>query len=132
MSHGRAGRPRRPGRRAGSAIDQHLGHSDHGGTDQHDEHTGENEEDQRNHDLDGGFGGAFLGQLAAAQPHGVGLDAQGRRNARAEFLGLDDHGGQGSNIVDTGARTEVFEHIPAGAPELELKVGDGEFLAEHR
>ena len=37
--------------------------------------------------------GHSIGELAAAQAHGVGLDAQGGADARPELLGLDDHGG---------------------------------------
>ena len=47
-------------------------------------------------------------------------------------LGLDDHRGQRSHVLDAGPQAQVAEDVLAGPAHLELEVGDGEFLAEHR
>ena len=66
------------------------------------------------------------------QTHGVGLNAQSRGDARAELFGLDDHGGERSHVVDSGADAQVAQHVAPRPAHLELEVGDGELFADHR
>ena len=86
-----------------SLRSESLDDLDSGGAHQDDEDAGEDEQDQGDHDLHGRLGRPLLGELPAPDPHGVGLDAQGRGDAGPEPLGLDQDGGQGAHVVDPGA-----------------------------
>jgi hypothetical protein len=69
-----------------------------------DEEHRENEDDDWEQHLDSGFGYGGFRAEAAALAEGVGVDFQGLREAGSETLALQDHGGEGLQVLNAGAR----------------------------
>ena len=84
-------------------------HADHGGDERNDEENGENEQQHGEEHLDAGFGHGFFGLARTLLAQVLGIDFQGEGQTGAEFLALDDHGGQRLNGFDSRPLDQLTE-----------------------
>ncbi len=78
------------------------------------------------------FGGLLFGHLAGLNPHEVGVRAQALGDACTEAVGLDEHGDQLLEVVDTGALGEVAQGFHAAFTGLQFEVDEAELFADLR
>ncbi len=84
---------------------------DEGRAEQDEQQGWKNEEHQRKKKLERNLGGDFLGAKLPLGPQLVGKDAQRVADARAETISLNQHGGEGVDLLHAGPECQVAQRL---------------------
>jgi Zn-dependent protease len=105
-----------------------VDHRDGSRADEDHENAGKDEEHEREDELHSRLGRLLFRNLPTTSAHRIALHAECLGDARAELVGLNEDGGEGSQVVDTTTGAKFLQSMGAATADLHLQVTEAEFF----